>query len=490
MERVYACIDLKSFYASVECAERGMDPLNANLVVADSERTDKTICLAVSPTLKQYGLSGRSRLYEVVAKIKEVNNERRKNNNYKPFRDKSYLDSIIKSDKEIEVTYIVSKPRMKLYMDYSNKIYNIYLKFLSSEDIIVYSIDEIFCDLTSYLSLYKLSKEELVTKMIKEVYDETGITATAGIGTNLYLAKIAMDITAKHMMPNDFGVRLAYLDEELYKKTLWSHKPLTDFWRVGKGISKRLNDNHMYTMGDIARMSLTNEDKLFKLFGVNAELLIDHAWGIEPCTIKDIKSYKPKINSISRGQVLSVPYDSKKAKLIVREMTDLLVLDLVKKNLITNKISLYIGYDVDNLKGEYKYDGEIIKDHYGRSVPKYSEGNSNLDFYTSSTKVIMDNMMSLYDRIIKSKLLIRRITIAFNDIIPYSDNYLKINKQLDLFSNNETCDSKDLKDERNMQKAIIKIQEKYGKNSILKGMNYEEGATTIERNKTVGGHRG
>ena len=377
-------------------------------------------------------------------------------------------------------------------MEYSNLIYNIYLKFLSSEDIVVYSIDEIFCDLTSYLNLYKLSPEELVTKMIKEVYDITGITATAGIGTNLYLAKIAMDIVAKHMEANSFGVRIAYLNEELYKKKLWTHKPLTDFWRIGKGISKKLNDNHLYTMGDVARLSLTNEDKLFKLFGVNAELLIDHAWGIEPCTIKDIKSFRPKLNSISRGQVLSSPYDSKLAKLIVMEMTDLLILDLVKKNLVTNKITLYIGYDVDNLKDfDIKYDGEIIKDRYGRSIPKYSEGVSNLLEYTSSTKIIMDKMISLYNRIINHKLLIRRITISFNDIIPYNEN-IKSYQQLDLFDNNDNLnyEKDDLMRERNIQKTIIKIQEKYGKNALLKGMNYQKGATTIERNNTVGGHKG
>ena len=487
MDRIYMCIDLKSFFASVECVDRGLNPLDTNLVVADKSRTDKTVCLAITPSLKQYGLGGRARLYEVVAKVKEVNKERKKNNSYKRFTGKSYIDSELKSNKELELDYIVAPPRLRTYMKYSTDIYNIYQKYISKDDILVYSIDEVFCDITTYIKLYKLTPEELVTKMIMDVYNQTGITATAGIGTNMYLAKIAMDISAKHMEANEYGVRLAYLDEQKYKETLWDHQPLTDFWSVGRGTVKRLNENGMYTMGDIARMSLENEDKLFRMFGVGAEFLIDHAWGYEPCTIKDAKSYRPKSSSLSRGQVLHVPYNYKDGKLITKEMMDSLVLDLVRGHLLTNQIALTINYDIRNINEGY--DGELTTDFYGRKVPKYSHGTANIDHYTSSTKIITDKISKLYDEIINKELKIRKITVGVNELI-YDDDSKKdqILKQLDLFTD-EDKEEKEEKTEKNVQDAIIKIQNKYGKNSILKGMNLEEKSTARRRNGEVGGHK-
>lgn len=487
MDRIYMCIDLKSFFASVECVDRGLNPLDTNLVVADKSRTDKTVCLAITPSLKQYGLGGRARLYEVVAKVKEVNKDRKKNNDYKRFSGKSYIDSELKKNKELELDYIVAPPRLRTYMKYSTDIYNIYQKYISKDDILVYSIDEVFCDITTYIKLYKLTPEELVTKMIMDVYNTTGITATAGIGTNMFLAKIAMDISAKHMEANEYGVRLAYLDEQKYKETLWNHQPLTDFWSVGRGTVKRLNENGMYTMGDIARMSLENEDKLFRMFGVQAEFLIDHAWGYEPCTIKDAKSYRPKSSSLSRGQVLHVPYNSKDAKLITKEMMDSLVLDLVRGHLLTNQIALTINYDIRNINEGYE--GEITTDFYGRKVPKYSHGTANLDHYTSSTKIITDKISKLYDEIVNKDLKIRKITVGVNDLI-YADDSKKdlVLKQLDLFSDG-TKEEKEEKSEKNVQDAIIKIQNKFGKNSILKGMNLEEKSTARRRNREVGGHK-
>lgn len=487
MDRIYMCIDLKSFFASVECVDRGLNPLDTNLVVADKSRTDKTVCLAITPSLKQYGLGGRARLYEVVAKVKEVNKDRKKNNGYKRFSGKSYIDSELKKNKELELDYIVAPPRLRTYMKYSTDIYNIYQKYISKDDILVYSIDEVFCDITTYVKLYKLTPEELVTKMIMDVYNTTGITATAGIGTNMYLAKIAMDISAKHMEANEYGVRLAYLDEQKYKETLWDHQPLTDFWSVGRGTVKRLNENGMYTMGDIARMSLENEDKLFRMFGVQAEFLIDHAWGYEPCTIKDAKSYRPKSSSLSRGQVLHVPYNYKDAKLITKEMMDSLVLDLVRGHLLTNQIALTINYDIRNINEGYE--GEITTDFYGRKVPKYSHGTANLDHYTSSTKIITDKISNLYDEIVNKDLKIRKITVGVNELI-YADDSKKdlVLKQLDLFTDGAK-EEKEEKSEKNVQNAIIKIQNKFGKNSILKGMNLEEKSTARRRNREVGGHK-
>ena len=500
MSKVYMCIDLKSFYASVECIERNLDPLDTNLLVADESRTDKTICLAVSPSLKSYGLGGRCRLFEAKQKVKEVNYQRRKNNNYKNFTGKSFIASELNNNKSLELDFIAAVPRMNLYMKYSTKIYNIYLKYIAPEDILVYSIDEVFCDITNYLSFYKLSAEGLVMKIIEDVYKTTGITATAGIGTNMYLAKVAMDITAKRMKPNKFGVRIAYLDEMKYKKELWNHKPLTDFWRVGKGYTKKLEEHGMYTMGDIARMSINNEDFLFKLFGVNAEFLIDHAWGYEPCTIKDAKNYKPLNSSISQGQVLHSPYNFEKAKLIVKEMVDNLVLELVDKHLKTDQIVLTIGYDIENLTNpsiERRYKGEITIDAYGRKVPKHSHGTANIDHKTSSTKTITNEVMKLYDKIVNPILLIRRLNVTACNIV--NEEYKEstpIIEQIDLFTNYEEVSKqkeKSLKDEieeKKIQKALLNIKKKYGKNSILKAMNYEEGATAKDRNLEVGGHKG
>ena len=500
MDRVYICIDLKSFYASVECVERGLDPLDTNLVVADEARTAKTICLAVSPSLKSYGLSGRCRLFEAIQKVREVNYQRRKDNNYRPFTKKSYLDSEIKKNNNLELDFIKATPRMRLYMKYSTNIYNIYLKYIAEEDILVYSIDEVFCDITNYLKFYKMTASELVMKIISEVYKTTGITATAGIGTNMYLAKVAMDIMAKKMKPNEYGVRIAYLNEELYKKELWSHRPLTDFWRVGRGYAKKLEDNRIYTMGDIARTSLVNEDLLFKLFGVNAELLIDHAWGYEPCTISDAKNYKPLKNSISSGQVLHCAYDYNKAKLVVREMVDSLTLDLVDKHFISNQFVLTIGYDVENLLNPQiasLYHGEITTDNYGRSIPKHAHGTANIDHRTSSTSIITNEVMKLYDKIVNRHLLIKRINLTACDVVNENcQDKVIITKQLDLFSNTSAINKEKEQElhneveERKIQRTLLDIKNKYGKNAILKGMNLEEGSTQKDRNEQVGGHRG
>lgn len=498
MNRVYMCIDLKSFYASVECVERKLEPLNTNLVVADESRTDKTICLAVSPSLKQYGIGGRARLYEVKQKIKEINYQRRKNNNYKKFVGKSYLDSELKNNKSLELDFIIAHPRMAYYMKYSSKIYSIYLKYIAPEDILVYSIDEVFIDITEYISLYKCTPRELVTKLIKDVYETTGITATAGIGTNMFLAKIAMDIVAKKAKPNEFGVRIAELDEKTFRKKLWNHKPITDFWRVGKGIAEKLEKNNMFTMGDVARCSHYNEDLLYKLFGINAELLIDHAWGWEPCTIEIAKSYKPSTTSLSSGQVLHEPYDNKKAKVIVQEMADNLALELVNKHLETDQLVLTISYDVENLTNRQifdKYFGEITIDIYGRKIPKNSHGTINLNHKTSSSSVIIKNFVKLFEQISNPLLLIRKINLSVNKLV--SSDIKKENKsfeQINLFTNYEEEERKKMKqkieEEKDIkiQEVMLKIKNKYGKNSILKGINLTEGATAIERNKQIGGH--
>ena len=499
MKKIYMCIDLKSFYASVECIERGLDPLNTNLVVADESRTEKTVCLAITPSLKQYGLGGRARLFEVIQKVKNINYERRKNNNYKKFNSKSYLDSELKKDKNLELDFIIAPPQMKKYMKYSTNIYSIYLKYLAPEDIFVYSIDEVFCDITNYLNMYQMTPKELVSKIIQDVYDTTGITATAGIGTNMYLAKVCMDIVAKHSEPNEIGVRIAEIDEMSYRKLLWNHKPLTSFWRVGKGIANKLEKNGLYTMGDIARCSLNNENLLYKLFGVNAELLIDHAWGWEPTTIEDVKAYKPERNSISSGQVLHSPYKYEKAKLIVREMIDLLSLDLTDKHLVTKQLVLDIGYDIENLNNptiRILYDGEITIDSYGREVPKHSHGTINLDYNTSSTKVLSKKCIELFDRIVNKNLLIRKINITACNVL--NENQAKnevVFAQLNLFcstndSEQNIEEKKKQEEDNKLQHTLINIKNKYGKNSILKGMNLEEGATTIDRNNQVGGHKG
>lgn len=495
-QHIYVAIDLKSFYASVECQERGLNPITTNLVVADSSRTEKTICLAVSPSLKQYGIPGRARLFEVVQKVKEVNIERKRKAPNQTFTGSSYDDIALKKNSDLELSYIVAPPRMSHYMKCSTNIYNVYLKWFSPEDIYVYSIDEVFIDITHYLQTYNMKARELVTKVIQDVYETTGITATAGIGTNLYLCKVAMDIVAKHVEPNKNGVRIAGLDEMTYRKLLWDHRPVTDFWRVGKGYSKKLEEHRIYTMGDIARVSIQNEELLYKLFGINAELLIDHAWGWEPVTIKQIKAYKPTTNSISSGQVLHCPYNFEQTKLIVKEMTELLTLDLVEKNLVTNQIVLTVGYDIENLTDPYisnSYNGEITIDRYGRKIPKHAHGTINLDHKTSSTKIIMEATMKLYERIMNKKLLVRRINITANNVVDEETaKQEKTFEQIDLFTNyqEKVEKRKEEQTEKELQKAMIDIKKKYGKNAILKGMNLQEGGTTIERNGQIGGHKG
>lgn len=495
MERIYACIDLKSFYASVECKERGLNPITTNLVVADNSRTDKTICLAVSPSLKAYGLSGRARLYEVVQKVKKINHNRKKIINYSKFKGKSYNDTDLKANKFLELDYIVAQPRMALYMKYSTNIYNVYLKYLSPNDIFVYSIDEVFCDITNYLELYKMKAKDLITKIIQDVYETTGITATSGIGSNMYLAKVAMDIVAKHSVANEYGVRLAELDEMSYRKSLWNHRPLTDFWRVGKGYTKKLEKNNIYTMGDIAKCSIENEELLYKLFGINAELLIDHAWGYEPCTMKSIKSYKPAINSLSSGQVLHMPYNFNKTKIILREMIDSLSLDLVRKNYLTDNLTLTIGYDIENVNKSY-FNGDTVKDFYGRVIPKPAHGTVRINHKTSSAKLLTEAIVKLYDKIVNSTLTIRRITISVNNLIKEKDvKNNVIYEQFDIFSNSTEIDKKNKQEkfnevkEKSIQKTIINIKNKYGKNAILKGIDFEEGATMRDRNNQIGGHK-
>lgn len=494
--KVYIAIDLKSFYASVECVERNLDPLTTNLVVADASRTEKTICLAVSPSLKSYGISGRARLFEVVQKVKEINEKRTLLSKDKKLTGSSVHSAELKLHPELAVDYIVAPPRMSHYISISQKGYEVYLKYIAPEDIHVYSIDEVFIDATSYLKMYKMSAHDLAMKMILDVLKTTGITATAGIGTNLYLSKVALDIEAKHIIPDNNGVRIAQLDEISYRKSLWDHQPITDFWRVGKGYADKLAEYGMYTMGDVARCSLgsaydyRNEDLLYKLFGVNAELLIDHAWGWEPCTIAAIKAYKPESNSIGSGQVLPCPYDFNKAKLAVHEMADMLSLELVDKNLVTKQIVLTIGYDIDNLK--HGYSGMTVVDRYGRKIPKHSHGTINLTDYTSSSKQISIATLELFERITNKELLIRKLNITANNVIDESEALKRSDcEQLDLFTDytkkeKEQCA---LHREKKMQKAMLSIKKKYGKNAILKGMNLEEGATAQDRNEKIGGHK-
>ncbi|MCI5569150.1 MAG: DNA methylase [Lachnospiraceae bacterium] len=499
--RQYIAIDLKSFYASVECREMGRDPLTTNLVVADKSRTEKTICLAVSPSLKSCGVPGRPRLFEVVQKVKEINDIRRAKAPGRRFTGISDDSRELDSDSGLELSYIVAPPRMAYYMQYSIQIYNIYLKYVAPEDIFAYSIDEVFIDATQYLETYGMTAGELAMTMIRDVLKNTGITATAGIGTNMYLCKIAMDIVAKHIEADSNGVRIAQLDEMSYRKLLWDHRPLTDFWRVGRGYAKRLEKLGLFTMGDIARCSIGresdyyNEELLYKQFGVNAELLIDHAWGYEPCTMEQVKQYKPETNSISSGQVLHCPYEADKAKLIIKEMTDLLVLELVEKGLMTDQIALTIGYDIENMidpKRRKKYHGEITTDAYGRKIPKHAHGTTNLPCHTSSTRLITEHVTELFDRIIDKDLLVRRVNITANRIVgedfeDVSDKY----EQLDLFTDLEAVEKQKaaLGREKNMQKALIEIKKKFGKNAVLRGMNFEEGATARDRNAQIGGHK-
>ncbi len=495
-EKTYICIDLKSFYASVECMERGLDPMTTNLVVADSSRTEKTICLAVSPSLKSFGIPGRPRLFEVVQRVKEVNKERK--NIAKRLTGKSFDYRKLKKNPSLALDYVVAPPQMAKYMEKSTEIYNVYLKYIAPEDIHVYSIDEVFMDVTNYLEMYKMSAYDLTMKIVRDVLKTTGITATAGIGTNMYLAKIAMDIMAKKMKADKDGVRIAFLDELTYRKELWDHKPLTDFWRVGKGYAKKLEENRMYSMGDIAERSLSEygEDKLYKLFGVNAELLIDHAWGWEPCGIEHIRAYKPENKSIGSGQVLHCPYNFEQAKLIVKEMLELLALDLVEKRLVTDQIVLTIGYDIENLSNKKVYKGEITTDFYGRKIPKHAHGTANIGRFTSSTMLITEKVMALYDEIVNPKLLVRRVNISANHITTEADiDNSKTYEQLDLFTDydkqqkDERLENLELKKERAIQEATIELRQRFGKNAVLKGMNLQKDGTTRERNNQIGGHR-
>lgn len=504
-EKTYIAIDLKSFYASVECIERGLDPLKTNLVVADVSRTEKTICLAVSPALKKYGIPGRPRLFEVVQKVREANIRREKQAPCHRFSGTSFDETELNRSPELQISYIAAAPRMSRYMEYSTRIFDIYLRYIAPEDMHVYSVDEVFIDATAYLHTYGLTAHELALRMIRDVLRETGVTATAGIGTNMYLCKIAMDIVAKRMPADEDGVRIAELDEESYREQLWNHVPLTDFWRVGPGYAKKLREVGIYTMGDVARCSLGkdtdyyNEDLLYKLFGINAELLIDHAWGWEPATIAEIKAYRPEKNSLSTGQVLQCPYTAQKAKLIVREMTDLLVLDLVDKKLVTDQMVLTVGYDIESLTNpeiRRKYHGEVTTDRYGRHVPKHAHGTANLSCQTSSTKLIMKAVEELYDRIINPDLLVRRITVVASRVVPEREaDQKEVFEQLDLFTDYQALEQEreqekqELDKEKRIQKAILDIQKKYGKNAVLRGMNFEEGATTRERNGQIGGHK-
>ncbi len=505
MQRAYIAIDLKSFYASVECQERGLNPLTANLVVADVSRTEKTICLAVSPALKAYGIPGRARLFEVVRRVKEINRERLLAAPGHAFTGKSSDAAELSADPSLELDYIAAVPRMAFYMEYSTRIYKIYLRYIAPEDIHVYSIDEVFIDATNYLKTYHMTARELAVTMIRDVMNETGITATAGIGTNLYLAKIAMDIESKHVEPDADGMRIAELDEMSYRRQLWSHRPLTDFWRVGRGYAKKLEANGLYTMGDIARCSLGkendfhNEELLYQLFGVNAELLIDHAWGIEPCTIDLIKQYKPENNSFNSAQVLTEPYDYRRASVVVREMADAMALDLVEKRMVTDQVVLTINYDRENLDNpeiRKKYKGPVTKDWYGRPAPKPAHGTETLDTPTSSGKEIMDAVMRIYQRTVHPDLLVRRITLVMNHVVR-EEEIQKENgfEQLDFFTDyrarqeaRRAAEEKREK-ERQLQEAMLTIRKRYGKDAVLKGLNLQDGATGRERNRQIGGHK-
>ena len=499
MDRTYIAIDLKSFYASVECMERGLDPMTTNLVVADAGRTEKTICLAVTPSLKAHGISGRARLFEVVQKVREVNCMRRRNAPGHCFSGKSSDDTALKKDPSLELDYIIAPPRMAHYIEYSTRIYQVYLKYIAPEDIHVYSIDEVFMDVTDYLPLNGLTAEELARKIILDVLATTGITATAGIGTNLYLCKVAMDIRAKHIPADENGVRIAQLDEMSYRRLLWDHRPITDFWRVGSGTARRLESRGMYTMGDVARCSVNSEDVLYGLLGVNAELLIDHAWGWEPCTIADIKAYRPSTNSICSGQVLQCPYTFEKTKLVLREMADQMALDLLEKGLVTDQIVLTVGYDIENLTDpaiKQYYKGEITVDRYGRSVPRHAHGTANLGRFTSSSRLITNAVMELSERILDKKLLVRRITITANRVI-YEQDISKADgiEQLDMFTDyaqraeEAAEEQRALSRERSAYEAMLSIRRRYGKNAILKGSSLQEGATAMDRNSRIGGHK-
>ena len=497
--RTYIAIDLKSFYASVECVERGLNPLTTNLVVADASRTEKTICLAVSPSLKSYGIPGRPRLFEVVQRVDYVNYGRKLEAPYRKLTGKSVSDTELKANPTLAVDYVIAPPRMAYYIQYSTRIYNVYLKYISADDIHVYSIDEVFIDATNYLALHKMTAHQLAMTMIRDVLKTTGITATAGIGTNMYLCKIAMDIVAKHIPPDADGVRIAELDEMSYRRQLWNHRPLTDFWRIGRGIARKLEYYGMHTMGDVARQSVKDEEMLYKIFGINAELIIDHAWGWEPCTIDYIKRYKPETNSISSGQVLSSPYTAQKARVVVWEMTDAIALSLVEKHLVTDQIVLTVSYDAESLTNpniRAKYSGETTTDRYGRQTPKHAHGTANLDRQTSSSRLITDATMNLYDKIVNENLLIRYLNVTANHVVDESKAERRTAfEDIDIFTDYDELEKRKkveeeiLAKEHKMQETIIELKRKFGKNAILKGINFEDGATAIERNKQIGGHK-
>lgn len=494
-QRTFIAIDLKSFYASVECVERGLDPLLTNLVVADASRTEKTICLAVTPSLKAYGISGRARLFEVVEKVRQVNMERLCFSPEGIFTGRSTHDPDVQANDGWELDYIVAPPRMRLYMQYSARIYGIYLRYIAPEDIHVYSVDEVFIDATNYLQSYRMTPHELTVKLIHEVLRETGITATAGIGTNFYLSKVAMDIVAKRIPADKDGVRIAEVDEMSYRRLLWDHRPLTDFWRVGRGISRKLEANGMMTMGDVARRSLTNEMQLFKLFGVNAELLIDHAWGYEPVGMKDVKAYKPSTKSFSSGQVLAEPYTFDKARVVVREMADSMALKLVDKGLVTSHVGLSVNYDVESLSQGKDYDGEVATDWYGRKVPRFAHGAVAME-PTSSSRAITKAILGIYDDNVDRKLLVRRLTVVVGSLVARDSVNQAKEVQLDLFADHEAEERRQkerkakAERENRMQKAALTIQKRFGKNAILRGTDFEDGATLRDRNSQVGGHKG
>lgn len=498
-ERTYLSIDLKSFYASVECMARGLDPMTTNLVVADASRTEKTICLAVSPSLKAYGIPGRARLFEVIQKVKEVNAQRQRRAPGHKFVGSSASAPELKEHPELALDYLIAPPRMANYIEQSAKIYDIYLKHVAPEDIHSYSIDEVFIDATNYLSSFDISARDFAMEIIRDILNTTGITATAGIGPNLYLAKIAMDIWAKHITPDDNGVRIAELDEKSYRKQLWAHRPLTDFWRVGVGYAKKLDALGLHTMGDIARCSIENEDLLYDLFGINAELLIDHAWGWEPCTIADIKAYKPGSTSIGSGQVLECPYDFEKTRLVVREMADQLSLELADKGLVARQLVLTVGYDIENLKDAGRrqaYRGEVTTDRYGRKIPKHAHGTVSLNGYTSSSKRILDAVTELFDRIADKELLVRRLNLSAGQVLEEAAAKEEdAVEQLDFFAVGAEGQAKkeqeeaELAREKKRQQAMLAIKRKYGSNAILKGMDLQEGATAKDRNGKIGGHK-
>ncbi len=497
-QRTYIAIDLKSFYASVECVDRGLDPLTTNLVVADVSRTEKTICLAVSPSLKAYGIAGRARLFEVVQRVREVNNERKRAAGWR-MTGKSSNDLDLKAHSDLELDYIVAPPRMAHYIEVSTKVYEAYLKYIAPEDIHVYSIDEVFIDVTAYLGSYRMTAHDLAIKMIRDVLQQTGITATAGIGTNMYLAKVAMDIVAKKIPADKDGVRIAELDEMTYRQELWDFRPLTKFWRVGHGIAEKLAIYGIDTMGKVARTSVQNEGLLYRLFGVNAELLIDHAWGWEPCTMETVKAYRPETNSFSSGQVLQEPYTTKKARIVVQEMAEQAALDLVEKRLVTDQVILTVGYDIESLANptiRKEYQGEVKTDWYGRQVPKHAHGSASLERQTSSTRLITEAVMEIFDRVVNKDLLVRRLNLTVNRVV--EESTAKQNstpQQLDLFTDYEALEKQQqeqqaaLDKERRMQEAQLAIKRRFGKNAILKGLNFKDGATAKDRNKQIGGHK-